>query len=748
VGAKKLRGFVLAAAALVACLGVVGSSVGARKTSGDRHFVGTLTLEEHRVWDYKSSFVDEHGVRTLTGRVKVDLTVNAGGSVVKTKLSGASLTGGTHLLEQIHPGSCSITDKASLAPGVVSVGGSLSELTTSWPWDDKQVDVGTCSGEPSGAIDRVFAWTPSCTTKGDGRNGSITYSSSFQPPFGTGGVGSLTTYSCHGTLIAGGGASVSVGLLVGKKVAVGDTVAAKVKVTAGSEDLTNVDLGAGLKSSDEAKITQRPDGLSGFDLSAGTSRTFSFTLKGAKSGTATLTARVSADSKSSGGVEDSATAQLKVGETLSVDWTMPQRLDPDNSSWPGPEGLPPAKYVSPDDWTVNLFLTDGTGKVCPSGVTWEWKVTGGGKTDTLDSNRCTAQAKVAKLGEYNVKAIQLKDASPTGVEAANDHVVVKDWLVVGLGDSNGSGQGNPPYINKQCDRSVVSYQYQTALYLEKHDPRSSVTFVFDSCSGARSDQVWQNSYEGQEPGEGVELPPQLDQVKGVIGKRKPDAVIMSVGINDLFFGSIMGFCTTYIANTSNTHGHVPETPDCEIQHVTPDVDAKGYTTGYNYSKDAGDGTVAARTAGRLAVLPNRLALLDKHLTSLDAAHIFASQYPDETTDAKGLCNGTGPFPKLSSGVWGWLQQTGTGLNNVVAGTSSLGWIPITGVAAGFIGHGYCSPDSYFDTPLKSQWEQKNLYGSFHATAKGAAITFGLTRAKVCQALYGNPDCDGEPPASK
>ena len=543
-------------------------------------------------------------------------------------------------------------------------------------------------------------------------------------------------------------ASISVAVSVTKKTAVGDEVDAKVTVTAGGQDLTNVDLGAGLKSSDEAKVTQRPDGLSGFDLAAGTSRTFSFRVKGAKGGTATLTAAASADSKSSGTVHGSDSAELKVGETLSVDWTMPQRLNPEDSSWPGPQGLPPAKYVSPDDWTVNLFLTDGTGRFCPSGVTWEWKVTGGGKTDTLDSNRCTAQAKVAKLGEYSVKAIELKDASPTGVEATNEHVVVKDWLILGLGDSNGSGQGNPPYINKQCDRSVVSYQYQTALYIEKHDPRSSVTFVFDSCSGARSDQVWQNTYEGQEPGAGVELPPQLDQVKSVIGKRKPDAVIISVGINDLFFGSIMSFCTTYIANTSNTHGHTPETPDCQIQHVSPTVDANGYTTGYTYSNDVGDGTVAARTAGRLAVLPNRLALLDKHLTSLDAAHIFASQYPDETTDAKGLCNGTGPRPRLSSGVWGWLQQTGTALNDIVAGTSSLGWIPITGVAAGFIGHGYCSPDSYFDTPLQSQLEQWNLYGSFHATAKGAAITYGLTRAKVCQALYGNPDCDGDAPAPK
>ena len=75
-------------------------------------------------------------------------------------------------------------------------------------------------------------------------------------------------------------------------------------------------------------------------------------------------------------------------------------------------------------------------------------------------------------------------------------------------------------------------------------------------------------------------------------------------------------------------------------------------------------------------------------------------------------------------------------------------IPITGVASGFIGHGYCSTDSYFDTPTRSQWQQSNRNGAFHANAQGAAITFALTRNAVCQQLYGNPACDGTPPPPK
>ena len=47
--------------------------------------------------------------------------------------------------------------------------------------------------------------------------------------------------------------------------------------------------------------------------------------------------------------------------------------------------------------------------------------------------------------------------------------------MLGVGDSNGSGEGNPPFFFPQCDR------------IEDHDPRSSVTFVFTTCSGARTD---------------------------------------------------------------------------------------------------------------------------------------------------------------------------------------------------------------------------------------------------------------------
>ncbi len=436
-------------------------------------------------------------------------------------------------------------------------------------------------------------------------------------------------------------------------------------------------------------------------------------------------------------------------EALDVDWTMPARLSEDRAkTWSESSyGLAPLDYVDPTGWDVNLFVTDGHKPTCPAGVTFKWTVQGDGKTETLPDTGCKVSATVKSLGTYSVTAEEMKGGVADGVKATNDEVVVRDWLIVALGDSNGSGQGSPPYIYPQCDRSTTSHQYQVAQYLEDHDPRSSVTFVWASCSGARSDQLWRNTYEGQEPGQGSTLPPQLDQIEGRLtgSKRTVDAVVMSIGINDIFFGPIMGFCTTYGTNINTAQ--IGRT--CESAHVTEKLDSQGYVSDYAQSDAAGAPTLQQKTEDWIGELKTDYRLLAKHLDELKPSHVFLTQYPDETTDAKGeICNGSGPRPHLESTVWSFLRKAGADLNQAVGATSSLGWTPVTGIAQEFTGHGYCSTDSYFRTVVASGLSQWNAYGSFHATPAGQAITFSHTRDAVCRALYGNPTCEGNPPAAR
>ena len=183
--------------------------VGASSVVKGVHFVGTVTVTEHQVWDYSVSWVAEHGARNITGHVKLDLVVS-GSQVVSFKATDVNVNGSMRLIEQIHPSHCDITTTHKLdTTGAFLASGSLGELALSWPMVDHQVDVGPCPGEPQGTNDFHVRWgtgapsglaTGHCTTRDSGANGVVVYDSTYKPPFGTGGVGSATTDTCKGEL--------------------------------------------------------------------------------------------------------------------------------------------------------------------------------------------------------------------------------------------------------------------------------------------------------------------------------------------------------------------------------------------------------------------------------------------------------------------------------------------------------------------------------------------------------------------
>ena len=107
-------------------------------------------------------------------------------------------------------------------------------------------------------------------------------------------------------------ASVSVRFGSIAKTQVGKTVDVPVTVTAGPADLSTVGLGHGLAvSGDHAKVEAEPDGITGFSLSAGQSKTFTFKLKGVSEGDAGLSVSVTARS-ARGNVTDSADTTVHV----------------------------------------------------------------------------------------------------------------------------------------------------------------------------------------------------------------------------------------------------------------------------------------------------------------------------------------------------------------------------------------------------------------------------------------------------
>jgi len=185
------------------------ASVGASSSAKHSHFVGTLTVTEHQVWNYSVSWVAEHGQRNITGRVKLDLVVS-GSRVISFKATEVTVGGSMHLIEQIHPSRCDITTTHELdGKRTFSASGSLGHLALSWPMVDHQVDVGPCPGEPEGTNDFYVRWgsgapsglnTGACRTTDNGANGIVVYDSTYKPPFGSEGVGSSTIGMCKGEL--------------------------------------------------------------------------------------------------------------------------------------------------------------------------------------------------------------------------------------------------------------------------------------------------------------------------------------------------------------------------------------------------------------------------------------------------------------------------------------------------------------------------------------------------------------------
>ena len=98
-----------------------------------------------------------------------------------------------------------------------------------------------------------------------------------------------------------------------KGVNVGHTVSVTVKVTAKSGKVSSISLAPGLAATTPAAVvTKQAPGLSGFSLASGTSRSFTFRVKTAKSGNAALGIHATGKA-AAGSVSDSASLSFKVG---------------------------------------------------------------------------------------------------------------------------------------------------------------------------------------------------------------------------------------------------------------------------------------------------------------------------------------------------------------------------------------------------------------------------------------------------
>ncbi len=178
-----------------------------------------------------------------------------------------------------------------------------------------------------------------------------------------------------------------------------------------------------------------------------------------------------------------------------------------------------------------------------------------------------------------------------GREIAVTRVRVRDLLVAGMGDSFGSGEGNPDqpvrfsreraadygkadlagyparvgswkqigdkefitenarWLDQACHRSLYSYQLRAALQLSLEDPHRAITYVGVACSGAEVTAGLFLRYKGNE---WVPKPPDLSQISAIAEAQcadreapmqdLPEAYHMGGTIADLKGGLVLRKC--------------------------------------------------------------------------------------------------------------------------------------------------------------------------------------------------------------
>lgn len=313
-------------------------------------------------------------------------------------------------------------------------------------------------------------------------------------------------------------------------------------------------------------------------------------------------------------------------------------------------------------------------------------------------------------------------------------VTVRDYLVVSVGDSFASGQGNPDvdgvpdtlfgvdwsdlpetwiaagetrggkkvvarmkrqprWLDAAAFRSYRSGPALAARQLAYADLRRSVTFVSAATSGAaidtgliRSQGVYRRGQSA--PGQNA-VTGQLAEVLAAVGGRTIDALLISIGGNDV------GFVPLLRAALKGTLFR---------------------------SKDLAE---AERV---LADLPLRFARLADTIEAVlgpRVRNVFVTEYPVDLFSVGKRGRGT-IGKRVSPAEAAALRRLGVGLNTQIAAACRAAanrrltsrWHYIDGIASAFEPHGYCDRDTWFVQLDESVRRQGNILGAFHPNGKG------------------------------
>jgi len=431
----------------------------------------------------------------------------------------------------------------------------------------------------------------------------------------------------------------------------------------------------------------------------------------------------------------------------AIDWTMPDRLGPD---FDGDGLVNYANSAQEFDDLEGSFAVDLAVRadLCRDDATYVWRSTAGTVT-RVGSKGCRVRQRFPREDTYPV-ALELRGGDGQVASYERD-VEVQDWLVVSIGDSVASGEGDPEvgglidnarWQSARCHRSSLAGTAQAALTLERADPRSTTTFVHLACSGAEIGVGLLGPYRGIDPpAEAAPLPPQVKELERIDATRDVDAVLVSVGANDVSFGPMVAFCLLETDCVGEPFD--PGDPQHPVVGRAPPLEAV-VAAGLSRLADS-YAELAERLAG--VVEPRRTLIVDYFDPTRDEqGHFCRIGIPDPVFRAGQIDPEEARF--AATGLLGPLNQ------EISRAADAAGWTEVSGVAEASRTHGYCAEVPWVRHFNESIFSQKGnrlfsrVAGALHPNEQGHRATALLLGASLRQVL-GQAEGDvAEPPADE
>jgi hypothetical protein len=433
-------------------------------------------------------------------------------------------------------------------------------------------------------------------------------------------------------------------------------------------------------------------------------------------------------------LDDAAPGQGPQIGRARIDWSVPARLQPN-----GPESQ---ATPNPNAWPVVLEVSDPEHASC-EGATYKWFISRSDsdgrlrlvRSEVRQGPNCSYSVKLPAEDAYRVDLVVTSADGRLATGSAE--VIVQDWLIVALGDSVASGEGHPakqaPHwrgLEPRCHQSAAAWPWRAALTIENADKRTSVTLIHLACTGARIRRT-----DEHVPGQvllaeaSAATPPtfQFGQAETLLQppRREIDAVVVSVGANDIRFSEVVIRCLL--------KRHCNERYDAEMPRRFADLE-------HSY-----------------------MSLADAFRSSpaLRDAPVYLTEYFDPIHDEEGNpCRIGVRFLSPAQitpaeAEWAYLQVLRP-LNALGrAAAENHGWTYVGGIADAFAAHGYCARDSWVVGILEAARRTPGFFGvlnlkkaiasmrqfPFHPRIKGhVAYT-----ERVVEVLRGDfYNSDGEP----